>query len=94
MPIRKKPQGIPAADERAVQAFIEKGGTTTSETTSEPEETFKKLQLRLLPSLITRIDRVLKKRTVAPSRHDWFLEAILEKLERDETISQSGHLSA
>jgi hypothetical protein len=82
MAIRSKPTGTPIADERAVQAFIEKGGGAAPERQSA--EKLKRHQLRLPPSLIGRIDRMRDYRTVQPSRHDWFLEAILEKLERDE----------
>jgi hypothetical protein len=84
MAIRPKPQEIPAAEESAVRAFIEKGGTTVEDTdVSTPAGKLQRLQLRLPHDLVERIDQIRKKRTVAPSRHDWFLEAILEKLERD-----------
>ena len=44
----------------------------------------KLVQLRLSPQLIARIDTVLGARRVPPSRHHWILEAIHEKLEREE----------
>jgi predicted transcriptional regulator len=42
------------------------------------------VQLRLSPELIARVDTVRGTRRVPPSRHHWILEAIHEKLEREE----------
>lgn len=41
-------------------------------------------QLRLPCDLVARIDAVRPKGITAPSRHDWFLQAMMEKLEREE----------
>ena len=41
-------------------------------------------QLRLEEDLLKRIDLVIEKRRVKASRHSWFLEAIFEKLEKEE----------
>lgn len=43
-----------------------------------------RLQLRLPDDILRRIDAVRPKGITAPSRHDWFLDAMIEKLERDE----------
>lgn len=83
MAIRSKPQpAATAADERAVEAFIGKGGGVTTAPANSGEA--KKLQLRLPVDLIRRIDAVRPKGIAAPSRHDWFLQAMIEKLEREE----------
>jgi hypothetical protein len=85
MAIRPKPQQpTPTAkiDERRIHELIEKGGTVAKQT--EATEDYKRHQLRLQPSITERIDTLITKRMVKPSRHDWFLEAILEKLARDE----------
>ena len=42
------------------------------------------VQLRLPRDLVQRIDMARKHRIVAPSRHAWLLEALLEKLETEE----------
>ena len=44
----------------------------------------KLVQLRLPRDLVQRIDMARKHRIVAPSRHAWLLEALLEKLETEE----------
>ena len=83
MAIRSKPQhSAPAANERAVEAFIGKGGGVTN--ASAKEGKVNRLQLRLPDDILRRIDAVRPKGITAPSRHDWFLHAMLEKLERDE----------
>lgn len=83
MAIRSKPQQAPpAADERAVEAFIGKGGGVTKPASTA--KNFTRHQLRLPDDILARIDAVRPKGITAPSRHDWFLDAVLEKLERDE----------
>ena len=39
--------------------------------------------MRLPIELLKRVDEVVKSRRPAPSRHQWILEAIYEKLERE-----------
>jgi hypothetical protein len=86
MPVTRKPRpkeettGQPS--ETAIQAFIGRGGSVTGEGAGDVRT--KLVQLRLSPELIARIDTVLGTRRVPPSRHHWILEAIHEKLEREE----------
>jgi hypothetical protein len=92
MPVTKKP--VPKAfeggslphgggvDEAKVRAVIERGGSIAGERADERAR--KLLQLRLSVALIARIDGALRRRTVPPSRHHWILEAIHEKLAREE----------
>jgi hypothetical protein len=85
MAIRSKPQQA-AADERAVEAFIGKGGATPAPEAPKDEEV--KLQLRPMRSKVGRIDSVLERKypdeKTRPSRHAWIMEAINEKLAREE----------
>jgi hypothetical protein len=87
MPVTRKPQQKDAATEEpsetAIRAFIERGGSVPREESAGAGRT-KLVQLRLSSELITRIDTVLGTRRVPPSRHHWILEAIHEKLEREE----------
>lgn len=85
MAIAKKPRlnPVPALDENKIQALINKGGSVAI----QEEEAYTgpcRLQLRLDAGLISRVDTVRRKRLVAPSRHAWLLEAIHEKLQREE----------
>jgi hypothetical protein len=86
MAIRSKPQQrAPSSDERAVEAFIGKGGGVTK--SSAKAGKVNRLQLRLPDDILRRIDAVRPTGLTAPSRHDWFLLAMLEKLEREETTN-------
>lgn len=83
MAIRPKPQQtVPSANERAVEAFIGKGGGV--KTPASGVKKFTRHQLRLPDDLLYRIDAVRPQGIATPSRHDWFLQAVMEKLERDD----------
>lgn len=81
MTITRKPKKAPAAK---VEQLIQKGGSVAGEKGSVKPH--KLLQLRLERLVVGRIDALLESRTVPPSRHTWFLEAIHEKLEREEEV--------
>ena len=70
-------------DEATIRAIIERGGSVAGENNAT-EVGRRLLQLRLPVALISRIDTALRSRTVPPSRHHWILEAIHEKLAREE----------
>ena len=87
MVLRRKPQSeskkSPSADDRHIEALIEKGGTVAPDHEGKGIRP-QLVQLRLPRSLVERIDRARKHRIVAPSRHTWLLEALIEKLETEE----------
>jgi hypothetical protein len=72
-----------------VEEFIQDGGSMPQ--VVEPkkkledlsDEEVKGLKLRLPVALLAEIDAAVKSRRPAPSRHQWILEAIYEKLSRD-----------
>ena len=88
MALRRKPRSeskkSPAADERHIEALIDKGGSVAPDHEEEGEGRPQLVQLRLPRALVQRIDKARKHRRVAPSRHTWLLEALLEKLETEE----------
>lgn len=93
MAIRSKPrQQIPAAqpNEKAVEAFISRGGQTptTDQRDTGGRDQEVRLQLRPMRSKVSEIDRILKAKypneKTRPSRHSWIMTAIDEKIERDE----------
>jgi hypothetical protein len=91
MPVTRKPVARPSVpsteenpDEAAIRAVIERGGTVAGEGGRADEAVRKLLQLRLPSGLIGRIDGVRLAHVVPPSRHHWILEAIHEKLLREE----------
>lgn len=69
-------------DESAVRDVIDKGGKAATE---EEDKQSKKtaVQLRLSRTMLGRIDKALARRPVSIPRHTWFLEAIVEKLDRE-----------
>ena len=80
----RRPQRVESLpDKQKVKSVIEKGGGVASSSAASDKP--KNVQLRLLPDIIQRIDHTRKSRIVAPTRHAWLLEAVLEKLEREET---------
>lgn len=64
-----------------------KGGRKKKEINPDTEdENILFIQLRLEAELVGNIDKQLKKRIGKVSRHTWFLEAIAEKLQREQSI--------
>ena len=86
MSISKKPKAKADRSEAEVQALISKGGSPAS--SSQNKKSGKKdivpVTLRLPTELTRRIEVVLQKRAFKIPRHTWLLEAVIEKLEREE----------
>ena len=68
-----------------VNSFINKGLSTPAKGNNGDNE-ISRLQLRLPKTKVQQIDEVLNKKRVRISRHHWILEAIEEKLEREEDV--------
>jgi hypothetical protein len=85
MAIRRKPT--------SVEQFIQAGGVESA-STSEKETPGKVIaiqpvKLRLEAELLEQVDHAVSARKPAPSRHQWILEAIYEKLNRDSNPNQA-----
>jgi hypothetical protein len=78
MPITRKPKQ-PQVD---VDALIERGGSPPSPTTNNNQRM--NVQLRLPRTLVDRIDAARQRRAVPVPRHTWILEAIHERLAKDD----------
>jgi len=86
MPISRKPKQ--ASSRVDVEALISRGGSVA---VAEPEENQSSLSrpiatvnLRIPAPIIERLDRVLETLPLKKPRHAWLLEAVLEKLERED----------
>lgn len=71
-----------------VDEFIQEGGSVPQVASPQPveeptEEEVKGLKMPLPADLLKRVDEVVKSRRPAPSRHQWILEAIYGKLDRE-----------
>ena len=91
MTITKKPRtsdktSKAAIPEAEIQALIEKGGSVARAGEGKPSNDNKPqlVQLRLDRHLVERIDATLETRLVKIPRHTWLLEAVHEKLAREE----------
>lgn len=79
MPVSRKPK------EKDLETFIAKGGSEPVETKKEKEQdkTVQSLKLRIPTELLEEIDQLVASRRPSPSRHQWILEALYEKVEKD-----------
>ena len=80
MAVRRKPS--------TVTEFIESGGAEPalapdSKKNGNSAVPIQPLKLRLEVDLLNQVDQAVTSRRPAPSRHQWILEAIYEKLDRD-----------
>lgn len=90
MAITRKPRptsATPAAVD--VNALINKGGSVSGQLPTAAEEEVKPVPvvLRVPADVLAKVDQVIKERRVRIPRHTWLLEAVVEKLEREETSS-------
>ena len=79
---------LPKVSERKIQEIINKGGSPIAETSGSEE--FKNFNLILLKSDLNKITELCGKRPkkhgrkIGISKLDWLLEAVQEKIEREE----------
>jgi len=91
VPIPRKPsEKKPLANERDIDALISRGGSVAVQAAPanrKPMKQLNLLQLRLSGELLQKIDETIERRhphkETRPPRHAWFIEAFLEKLERE-----------
>ena len=85
MSISKKPKAKKDKSESEVQALILKGGSpANSAPKNQGQRDIIPVTLRLPSELSNRIEAVLQKKAFKLPRHTWLLEAVIEKLEREE----------
>ena len=93
------PAASPAAsklDEKKIDAIINRGSTSVGTTPPAPAQ-LKNFNIKITADTLTSIDEVRAKRPRKPtspklgiSTQDWILEAILEKLEREQKKYRTG----
>ena len=86
MPISRKPK------DKEIETFIAKGGSEPVETKKEKgeEKTVQSLKLRIPTELLEEIDQLVASRRPSPSRHQWILEALYEKVDGEKEEVNNG----
>lgn len=88
MAIARKPKKTDEKSQVDVDALINKGGSVAKLAESNsPDEAAaeKQVALRVPTPMLAEIDNTVKQRAIRIPRHTWILEAIAEKLERENT---------
>ncbi len=67
-----------------VETLINKGGSVPDDQVTAPDEEVMNVQLRVPKQLVSNIDRLRAARKIKIPRHTWLLEAIHEKIEREQ----------
>lgn len=76
----------PEIQEDKIEELILKGGSSGKENNlQEKADVVRKVQLRISTSKLNEIDQLLKKRVGNVSRHTWIMEAIEEKLGKENS---------
>ncbi len=91
MPISRKPKQT-SDSQLDLVAFIEAGGADPQEKEipkRSTEAAYQALKLRIPGDLLADIDRLVGCRRPIPSRHQWILEALYEKVEREQQVMKS-----
>ncbi len=70
---RKTPEG----------SDIQDGGVEPAVTEEHDQRSVQPLKLRVPATLLAEVDAAVARRRPSPSRHQWILEAIYEKLDRE-----------
>ena len=88
MALRRRPNSESTnstVTELQIEALIDKGGSVLHDREEGKETKPQLVQLRLPRTLVQRIDKARNRRLVPPSRHAWLIEALLEKLQTEDT---------
>ena len=86
MPVTRKPTDAPALPEpaqedSAFQQYLRKGGSAAKTQQETPKDV--RFTLQIPGPLCQELDQLREARPLKISRHQWVLEAILEKIQRE-----------
>jgi hypothetical protein len=82
MAIAKKPIKTQDISEKKINAVIQKGGSVVK---TKKDEKIQKILLRIPTDLNNKIEKSLNSRLLKTPRNTWILEAIFEKLEKEQS---------
>jgi hypothetical protein len=86
MPVTRRPKDEPALqgalpEDPAFQQYLSKGGSSTKTQPETPKDV--RFTLHIPGPLCQELDRLRDARPLKISRHQWVLEAILERIQRE-----------
>jgi len=82
--VSRKPKPREQVDEAEIAALVHQGGSIAKAAVdSDESEKMRVVNLRLPEEMLAEVDALLKQRRVRVSRNTWFLEAIVEKAQRE-----------
>ena len=89
MALTRKPSS-PGKTSIDVEALINKGGSvaTDAKSSARPKAREVPVILRVPAPILTRIDALVSSRQIRTPRHTWLLEALVEKLNREEAMAE------
>jgi len=82
MAITRKPKAAGAAAPVNVEELINRGGSPGGKTSESTETT--PVILRVPAAMLNQIDALVKAQPIKTPRHRWMLEALYEKIAREE----------
>ena len=85
MAISRKPKPAPEGTNVDIDALIHKGGSVAGQGASNSKQKLVPVMLRLPPVMLEKVDASVQARVVPTARTTWIMEAIAEKLEREQS---------
>ncbi len=92
MPVSRKPKDLEVKDNN-LEKFINKGGSEPDvqvPVENKKEDKLQSVKLRVPTDLLEEIDHLVASRRPSPSRHQWILEALYEKVDREQEEVNNG----
>lgn len=81
MTVRRPPNQV---TDKKLEEFISQGGSTAAKPAQNGDRTDATVNLRIPVDVLTQVDEAVKQRRLPTPRHRWLLEAIFEKLDREQ----------
>ena len=86
MAISRKPKSAASVGSAVdIDALIHKGGSVAGEGGLSGRQKLAPVMLRLPPAMLEKVDAAVRTRIVPTARTTWIMEAIAEKLEREDS---------
>jgi hypothetical protein len=86
MAITRKPKAATGSGSVVdIDALIHKGGSVAGSEVPQRAEKHAPVVLRIPAEVLAKVDASVRVRAVRIPRHTWIMEAIVEKLEREQT---------